>query len=122
MLTKIKTYALKSVVLARKQIDKFSFASKSMKYISLYAVLLIICCLLYLAGWGFIWFFTGNPNLEHLLKFIHEIASASWIAVIGFIAQGFVDKNNNGIPDQYEKDEEKPDKEKSRLCYQERNK
>lgn len=104
MFEKFKDYALRGVELAREKAEMFSFASHSMKYISLYALLLIICCLLYLTGWSFIWIFAGMPNLEQLLKFIHEIASASWIAVIGFIAQAFVDKNNNGIPDQYEKD------------------
>jgi amino acid permease len=114
MLETIKNYALKGVVLARKKVDSLSFASKSMKYISLYALLLIVCCMFYLTGWAFIWFFTGEPHLESLLKFIHEIASASWIAVIGFVAQAFVDKNNNGIPDQYEKEKEE-DKDKKEI-------
>ena len=110
MFEQIKNYMFKGVVYARKKANTFSFASKSMKYISLYALLLVLCCLLYLAGWGFIWYFTGNPSLDQLLKFIHEIASASWIAVIGFIAQGFVDRNNNGIPDHLEQEQEEKDK------------
>ncbi len=112
MLEKIKNYALRGIVTIRKQASRFSFASKSMKYISLYALLLIVCCLFYLTGWAFIWFFTGEPHLESLLKFIHEIASASWIAVIGFIAQSFVDKNNNGIPDEYEKEKDESENKK----------
>ena len=105
MFEKIKNYALKTVVFFRKRVDKVSCTKRSMRYVSLYALLLILCCILYLMGWSAIWFFTGKPPLDDLLKFIHEVAGASWVAVIGFLAQAFVDKNKNGVPDLYEKDE-----------------
>lgn len=83
----------------------FSFSGGAMKYIVWYAMLLVFCCTLYVWSWFADWRQVGHPNMPQLLDFIHEIASASWVAVIGFVAQAFVDRDNDGIPDEFEKEE-----------------
>jgi hypothetical protein len=77
----------------------------ALKYIIWYALLLVFSCALYTAGWIFEWYKTGTANLPELRNFLHEIASSPWIAVIGFIAKYFIDKNDNGIPDSLESEE-----------------
>lgn len=89
-----------------KKINTISVGSGAMKYIVWYALLLVACCLLYIGGWCVEWHKTGNPDLSAMLDFLREIASASWVAVIGFVAKSFVDNNNNGIPDELEKEDE----------------
>ena len=93
-ISKIKNYA-----------DNLDFSGGAMRYIVFYAVLLMACCLLYIGGWAVIWYIDGRPDLKEMLSFLHEIAGASWVAVVGFVAKALVDKNNNGIPDEYEQDE-----------------
>lgn len=73
--------------------------SEAMKYITWYAAILIFACTLYLIAWCWNWHTTGKADLSLLLQFIHEIVSSPYIAVIGFIAKWFSDKNNDGIPD-----------------------
>jgi hypothetical protein len=77
----------------------------SMKYIVWYAVMLVFCCTVWLIGWFIEWFITGKPNLSELLQFLHEVSSAGWIAVIGFCAKSFVDRNKDNIPDSLEDDQ-----------------
>ncbi|MDD4601726.1 MAG: hypothetical protein PHQ46_11850 [Negativicutes bacterium] len=79
----------------------------AMRFIIWYALLLVFCCIVYVVAWLFDWYTTGNPNLVEIRNFLHEIASAPWIAVIGFIAKAFIDSNNNGIPDELESKEDK---------------
>lgn len=90
---------------AKDYIQNMSFSGGAMRYIVFYAVLLMACCLLYIGGWAVMWYIDGRPNLKEMLSFLHEIAGASWVAVVGFVAKALVDKNNNGIPDEYEQDE-----------------
>jgi hypothetical protein len=77
-----------------------------MHYILWYALLLVFCCTIYLAGWGVDWYICGKPNLPELRNFLHEIASTPWIAVIGFVGKALIDKDGDGIPDEFE-DEDK---------------
>lgn len=88
------------------------FKSGAMRYILGYAALLVISCILYLLAWGTDWYVHGEPDMKQLLAFLHEIASTSWVAVIGFVASSLVDRNNDGIPDNIEKESETDGKHK----------
>ena len=87
---------------AKTYVQSMNFNNGAMRYILWYAALLIVCCVMYLTAWCIEWAVVGTPNLKDLLAFLHEIASASWVAVIGFICKGLVDSDNNGIPDEFE--------------------
>ena len=77
-----------------------------MRYITWYACILVFCTMLYVGAWLYHWYtHQETPDLVELRAFLHEIASAAWIAVIGFLAEAFIDNNHNGIPDQYEHDQ-----------------
>ena len=82
-----------------------NFNSGAMRYILWYAALLVLSCLLYLIAWGTDWYLNGQPDMKQLLAFLHEVASTSWVAVIGFICKGLVDRDNDGIPDEFERSE-----------------
>lgn len=73
--------------------------NKILKWILWYVVILILAVLLYFIGWIFIWHYTGQPDIVELRNFIDDIVSAPWIAMLGVVAQYFVDRNNDGIPD-----------------------
>ena len=85
----------------------FTPTHAAMRYITWYAVLIVLCCTIYVSAWIYDWKTQPRGDLVELRAFLHEIASAAWIAVIGFLAKSFIDNNHNGIPDQYEEDKEK---------------
>jgi hypothetical protein len=69
--------------------------------------LIFVCLLAFLAGWGFNWFIGGKSDLEIMIKFIGAISSVPFIAAIGFFGKALVDEDSNGVPDEFEKKEEK---------------
>lgn len=79
----------------------------AMRYIIWYALLLAFCCTIYLIAWCADWYISRIPNLPELRNFLHEIASAAWVAVVGFICRALIDENSNGIPDEFEDKENK---------------
>lgn len=76
-------------------------ASRWMVY--LFAGMLLLCVLCFLLGWLFLWQKTGEPALSEMTRFIGEITSASFIAAIGFFGKALVDRDEDGIPDEFEK-------------------
>lgn len=74
-----------------------------MKWIAWYVGIILLSTFLYLVGWCVLWFIHGKPDIIELRAFLHEIVSAPWIAMVGAVAQYFVDKDNNHIPDILEK-------------------
>lgn len=95
---------------ARDKLRPLSISSGAMKYVAWYALLIVFGCMLYLVSWCADWYILGRPNVIELRNFLHEIASAPWVAVIGFIAKTLIDKNKDGIPDEFE--DKKGDDEK----------
>lgn len=79
--------------------------SEAMKYITWYAGILVLACTIYLIAWCYNWYQTKVADLNILLQFIHELVSSPYVAVIGFIAKMFVDKNHNGKSDILEDDD-----------------
>ena len=96
---------LEYLKLAREKLGQLRVSHDALRYVLLYALLIVLGCLLYLTGWCATWYATGKPDVAELRQFLHEIASAPWIAVIGFIARAMVDKDGDGIPDELEKEE-----------------
>ena len=79
----------------------------ALRYITWYAGILVFCTMLYVGAWLYHWYTHQEmPDLVELRAFLHEIASAAWIAVIGFLAESFIDRDGDGIPDQYEEKKE----------------
>ena len=81
--------------------------TRIMKWILWYVVILILAVFLYFIGWIFLWYYNGQPDIMELRSFIDDTVSAPWIAMLGVVAQYFVDRNNNDIPDILERDEDK---------------
>lgn len=81
-----------------------------MKWVLWYMCIVVIAVMLYFAGWLFLWYFNGQPDIVELRSFIDDVVSAPWVAMIGVVAQYFVDKNHDDIPDILEQ-ERKDDKQ-----------
>jgi hypothetical protein len=60
----------------------------------------------YYAAWLYQWN-EGEVALGDLLSLIQEMVGASMVAFVTFIAGCLVDKDNDGIPDQFEEGDEK---------------
>lgn len=85
-----------------------------MKWIAWYVGIILLSTFLYLVGWCVLWFIQGKPDIIELRAFLHEIVSAPWIAMVGAVAQYFVDKDNNHIPDILEKKTQTTSEERTR--------
>lgn len=90
----------------KKYLRNITKSHAAMRYIVWYATLLVVCCMIYVAAWLYDWNTGAKPDLVELRNFLHEISGAAWIAVVGFLAKSFIDRNDNGIPDQYETKED----------------
>ena len=74
----------------------------------LYAVICIFCIFLYILMTVFDWWITGRGNEPELRAFITTLLSAGAVGGILGIGRMFVDKDKNGTPDVFEKDDGKP--------------
>ena len=90
--------------------------SKIMKWVLWYVTVIIVATFLYFIGWIFLWCSKGQPDIVELRSFVNDVVSAPWIAMLGVVAQYFVDRNHDDIPDILEEDrasetskEDKPD-------------
>ena len=74
----------------------------------LYAVLCIFCIFLYILMTLLDWWITGKGNEPELRAFITTLLSAGAVGGILGIGRMFVDKDKNGTPDVFEKDDGRP--------------
>ena len=88
--------------LAGDKISGISISHRAMIYIIIYAAVVAGGCGLYMFAWCVDWNTIGKPDLQEFRLFLHEIASTPWIAMIGFICKALVDKDGDGIPDEFE--------------------
>lgn len=72
----------------------------------LYFGLVTVLVLTYYAAWLWLWK-EGEVALGDLLSLITEMVGGGMIAFITFIAGCMVDSDHDGIPDQFEKEDEK---------------
>ena len=74
--------------------------------IYLYFALVALLVLTYYAAWIYQWHM-DKIVMEDLLDLIKEMIGTSMIAFITFIAGCLVDTDHDGVPDQFEKEDEK---------------
>lgn len=67
-------------------------------------LLIIGSVMLYLVGWGWLWWVKGQVDLPALNMLIQTITSMAFVAAIGFIGKGLVDSDGDGVPDDWEKE------------------
>lgn len=79
--------------------------SAAMRYITGYALLLILCVGIYLAMICADWYTSGRPNLMEMRQFIDEMVSGGFVAAVSFLCKYLVDANHNGTPDELEKED-----------------
>lgn len=74
-------------------------------------LLIIGSILLYLSGWVWLWAFQGKVDLPAMNMLIQTLTGVSFIAAIGFIGKSLVDEDEDGVPDEWEKEKETEEKE-----------
>lgn len=78
--------------------------SAAMKYITGYALLLVLCVGIYIVMILADWYSAGKPNLQEMRLFVNEVVSGGFVAAVSFACKYLVDANQNGIPDENEKE------------------
>lgn len=74
-------------------------------------LLIIGSILLYWAGWIWLWAVLGRVDLPALNMLLQTLTGVSFIAAIGFIGKSLVDDDDDGVPDEWEKEKETEEKE-----------
>lgn len=71
---------------------------------------IILVFTLFIAGWGYMWWIKGIPDLPMLLSSFNALTAPAFLAILKFITENvketMIDLNNNGIPDELENLEE----------------
>jgi len=67
----------------------------------------ILLVILFISGWLQDWYHSGVANLFVMISFIQTITGPSVVLFITFMAKGFIDTNQNNIPDEFENKEDK---------------
>lgn len=74
-------------------------------------LLIIGSIILYLSGWIWLWAVLGRVDLPALNMLLQTLTGVSFIAAIGFIGKSLVDDDEDGVPDEWEKEKETEEKE-----------
>lgn len=78
----------------------------AMKYITWFALFLVLCCTLNVVMILSDWWITGKPNLAEMRLFISTLLSNASIAAVAFVCRWLVDKDHDGVPDEAEENKE----------------
>lgn len=104
MLEKLKQYIAQTITAAK---DKINGMQMPIKWIIVgYLSLVLVFVLTYYIAWLYLWH-SDKASLTDLFVIINEMVGPAMIGFVTFIGGCFVDLNNNGVPDQYEKEGEK---------------
>nr|DAN60137.1 MAG TPA: hypothetical protein [Caudoviricetes sp.] len=87
----------------KKRIDRVKLPL--MYWAVLYAAICLFCIFLYILMTIIDWWVTGKGNEPELRAFVTMLLSGAAIGGIVGIGRMFVDKDNNNIPDIFEKDD-----------------
>ena len=83
-----------------------SMSPKIMAVIVGYFIAVVLLVLTYYAAWMYMWLWLDKIVMSDLLALIREITGPAMVAFVTFIATSLVDKNENGVPDPFEKEAE----------------
>lgn len=83
-----------------------NFCSYQLPLFFVYGCMLYLLCsfVLFVIAWQFEWIFQMKPNLQIYIEYLKVITSPQTLAMIGWLCKMIVDANNNGIPDELEKE------------------
>lgn len=70
----------------------------------LFALLILLINILYLSGWGSLWYATRRPDLPSLLALLRENYSVPAVAAVSALAALIVDRDGDGVPDKVQKE------------------
>ena len=99
MLEKIQDACIKAL----SKVDKLEIRGMPRVLVYLFLFIVIFFLLLFLSGWICQWHDTGNAELSILIQFVNAITSVSFIAAVGFFGRAMLDKDDNGVPDGFER-------------------
>lgn len=104
MLSKVKDLLSRLTVTAKSKINGVKQPIKWVVF--LYFGMVALLVLTYYGAWLWEWR-EGEVALSDLLLLIREMVGTSMVAFVTFIAGCLVDTDHDGVPDQFEKEEEK---------------
>lgn len=104
MFERLKTYITDATATMKTKIEVMKRPIKWVVFS--YFAMVALLVLTYYGAWLWLWYI-GKGALGDLLSIIKEMVGTSMVAFVTFIAGCMVDTNNNGVPDRFEKEEDK---------------
>ncbi len=106
MFEKLKSYTRKAI----ESVAALRIKGAPRLMIYAFLALVFVCLLAFLIGWIYNWWTSGKAELPIMIQFVGAITSATFIAAIGFFGRALIDEDDNGVPDEFERDKEEDDK------------
>lgn len=92
----------KELLIALSKTGKLKIRGMPRIMVYLFLITLVFSMWLFLYAWCENWKSTGKPDLVTLISFIACITSLSFMGAVGFFGKALIDKDNDGIPDEWE--------------------
>lgn len=89
---------------AKKKLNSLAAPTRLLTFGYLVSVVLVIVT--YYTVWVIMWL-AGKENLPSLLALLKEMTGPAVVAFVGFIGSSFVDSDEDGIPDAFDKHDDK---------------
>lgn len=98
---------LKKVLLTvLNQTGKMQIAHAPKIMIYWFLVHVLLCIVLFIGAWIHDWIQSGRGNLQAMTIFIQTLTSVSFIAAVGFFGKALIDDDDDGVPDEFEKEKD----------------
>lgn len=91
------------IVSARNKVA--SMSPKIMAVIVGYFIAVVLLIFTYYAAWLYMWLWLDKIVMSDLLALIREVTGPAMVAFVTFIATSLVDKDGDGTPDKFEKED-----------------
>ena len=98
---------IKNLIASTRNKVASSMSPKIMAVIVGYFIAVVLLVLTYYAAWMYMWLWLDKIVMSDLLALIREVIGPAMVAFVTFIATSLVDKNENRVPDPFEKEREK---------------
>ncbi len=73
--------------------------------IYLFIIIIFAAIGAFLAGWSYNWWSAGKADLPVMIQFLGAVSSVSFVAAVAFFGRALIDENDDGIPDEFEKED-----------------
>ena len=100
MLEKMREYARAAV----EKVAAFQIRGAPRLMVYLFIGVIFAAIAAFLSGWGWNWYTAGKADLPVMIQFLGAVSSVSFVAAVAFFGRALIDADDDGIPDEFQKE------------------